>query len=192
MKTIEILIAEEILKSTIALHEFGKPVNNYISREFANVEQPTLLIINLLGVTLMDYEFVNIAFKELILNFKKNPNLYISFRIKKWEFEELCTGLIDILGLTNETNEISTLINNFFSLIYVDEKNNVNYIHSLLENEKNVLMVIENNSKILSTKIQQKLKLIPEEIATILDKLISCKLIFKEDNNKYTSIKSLL
>ncbi len=194
MNIIEINIVDDILKSRFALHEFGKPVQKLINEKIAEVNSSSLFVLNLKRANPMDYEFVIISFTEIINAYKNNSNVFIVFKVESGEFDELCTGLIDILNLqvTNGQDEANILRQNGFSMIYITENGETNYLSNLSEIQISVLTEIENNDDIDSDKIQTKFSLKAEEISGILDDLVEKKFVIRTEDYRYKSIKSFI
>lgn len=190
MINVEINIVE-ILKSRIALHEFGKPIKKILNEKLAEVRSPTLFILNLTKANPMDYEFVRISFNEIIEANKTNPNVFIVFKVDKYEFEELCMGILDILQLKIEkgTSEEDVLRQHNFSMIYVTGNDETKYLSNLSENHILILTEIENNVNIDSTIIQSKFPLRAEEVSSILDDLLARKFIVRTEDYKYQAVK---
>ena len=194
MIKVEINVVDDILKSRIALHEFGKPVQKVLHDELLKVNSPTLFLLNLSRVNPMDYEFVIISFTEIVNESKNNSNVYLVFKIESGEFEELCTGLIDILHLTIEKgqSEIDILKQNGFSMIYINEAGHTNYLTNFSDEQMSILAEIESNDNIDSMKIQSKFSLTPEDTSAVLNQFVENKFVIRIEGNKYKSVKSFI
>jgi len=196
MNKIEINIVEDILDHRFALHDLGKPVAKFLAEIIEKIIEPTLIIINLRNADPMDYEFVIVSFRELILKYLKDPNLYLVFKVSKDEKEELFRGFIDILGQKKNEggDEIETLKRLNFFLITVTDDNEVEYLTSLCEKDMDVLKEIETHNNVQSKQIQDIFKMIAEDTTQILQNLMTNKFIYKTDEVSgpfYNSIKSI-
>lgn len=183
-----------ILNSRMALHDFGIPVKKLLNSRLNDINNRTLFIINLKGVNPMDYEFVNISFHEIIDKYINDKNVYIAFKVDKWELEELCTGILDILNLKSAgaKSEMDTLKVNQFDFIYIDQNNETKYVSSYSESHLDVLKDIEGRECTSSTEIQSKFGLIPEQTTKILEDLKKSKFIYEIEGPKYCSITALI
>lgn len=196
MKKKEVNVVRDILKSRIAISEFGTPVREYLTTQLP-VTGPTLFIIDLNETNPIDYRFINIAFSEIINEYLFGDYTYLIFRVNKWELEELFVGISDILKLKlrNGISERQLLIENGFNLITVDDTIQASYLADLPENQYKILNEIEKNEIVSSSKLQEQFSLIPEETTSILQNLIKKKFIYKVDNGNtpgYKSVVSLL
>jgi hypothetical protein len=194
MERIEINIIDDILKSPMALHDFGIPVRKVINEKISDIVDPTLVVLNLKGANPMDYEFVNISFNEIIKCSQTNNNLFIAFKVDNSEFDELCTGIIDILGYKTEKGEAerSTLEKKSFSMIYIDGKGDTLYLSSLSQIHMDVLKEIESHPKLSDDQIKEKFKLNVEDTYKILNSLLENKFIIRFDGPVYTAVKTFI
>lgn len=182
MKKVEINIVEDILKSSMALHEFGRSVYKVIEKQISKIDEPTLFVLNLIGADPLDYEFINIAFADIIKQNKVDPNLYLVFKAGNWEIEELFTGLTKILKLKRDADEETDkdlLIENGVHLIIIKDTGDTMYVTSSSSKHMEVLKEIEANEKTSSAEIQQKFNLNVEDTSKILSELFRNKLIYR-------------
>lgn len=189
MRCIKIDVIQDILKSRLALHDFGIPVRKRLSDELGKVSTPTLFILSLVGANPMDYEFVNTSFSEIINAALTNENVFVTFKVDNSEFQELCTGIADIMGylIKNEMSPSDTLIQNNFTLMYLNEENEPKYIMPFGELHKSILYDVMSQQT-SSTKIQETFSMIAEEVSGILEDLLKSKFIVKVPGPEYIAI----
>jgi hypothetical protein len=194
MNKIEINIVKDILKSNMALHEFGRPVSKAIGKNLSDMTQMTLFVLNLREADPLDYEFVNIAFEEIVNRNLKDTNLYLAFKAGKWETEELFTGLTKILKLRKELNKTDEdiLTANGIHLLIINDNGEPKYFTSLSGKHLNVLSHIQAKEAVSSGDIQQTFDLIVEETSEILSDLLRSKLIYSTVGPIYHSVYSLV
>jgi hypothetical protein len=189
VEKIEIDIIHDILKSRLALHDFGIPVKNWINTEITKIKVPTLFIFSLRGANPMDYEFVNTSFNELIKAMIENADVFVAFKVDDGEFEELCTGIVDIMGYVIKGDLLAseTLVKNQFSMMYINEKDVPMYIMPFDDLHKSILNAI-TIEKISSTKLQEKFNIIVEDLYRILENLQKSKFIIKVPGPEYIAV----
>lgn len=194
MIKIEINIIGDILKSSMALHEFGRPVYRAIEEKISMLEAPTLFVINLRGADPMDYEFVNISFSGIVEQYLSNPNLFIAFKAGKWETEELFIGLTKILKLKKKVSQtdIDALKEHGINLITISDTDETSYVTNLSSKHMEVLQKIQESDKTSSADIQQTFSLNAEDTSEIILDLIKCKFIYSTVGPVYHSINSLI
>lgn len=183
-----------ILNSSLALHKFGRKVNLFIKENISEIQEPTLILINLRDLDPLDYEFIDLAFNDIFTLSLINSNIFIAFISDKWETEELLTGILHILKLEGETGQSDEeiLIKNGINLILVNEENEIQYLTTLDKVHIDVLKSIEVVESISSSEIQNKFKLNAEQTTEILSNLQKCKFIYKTTTSNgplYSSIK---
>lgn len=193
MDKIEIDIIADILKSRLALHDFGIPVQKKLHEELAKVKQPTLFILSIRGANPMDYEFVNTSFNEIIKASLNDPHVFVVFKVDDGEFEELCTGIADIMEykINNDSAASEILFQKAFTMLYIDENEKPMYIMPFDELHKKILKEI-TLGQISSKRLQEKFNIIAEVLSGILEDLLKGKFIIKVQGPEYIAVSNFI
>lgn len=192
MKKIELNIAKDVIKTNIAAQHNAAKLSNNIEKTLASITEPTLIIVNMLGVEWLDYKFIVLGLSKLIQAHRTDENIYLIIKANKYEKEEIFLGISFLLSNNNDESIAETnIIENGYWLIIVDHENSYNYLSSLTEKQIEVLNSLEECETMSSSEIQEKFSLIPEETAKTIEDLLKCKFIFKINGPLYKSIKSL-
>lgn len=195
MKKVEINIAKDILQSSVALYKIGRKVSDYINeRKFLELDEPLLLIFNLLETDPVDYKFMVSAFENTIRKNFDSENLFLAYRTDVWAAKEVIKTYLVIcrINASSAKSDEDQLRENGKSLLLIEKNNEMNYVSSLDEKHLGVLKEIESRGVVDSTQIQSKFQLKPEETTSILNKLLHCKFIYRTEGSMYHSIKSLI
>lgn len=175
-----------------------------IEKITTNICEPILLIIDFTNLNPLTYEFVEISLESIVQYTLKNNDLLILYKIDKYEFSELVTGIIDMLELQSKNkthlNE-KQLLAQHYSLVHENENHEINYLGQLSEVEEYILKIIENkgnttHNEIADILISNKKSNYCEDITKSVDRLFKLGFIFlhkKSDDapTQYYSIKHI-
>jgi hypothetical protein len=196
MEKIELEITE-LLETKLAIHFFAPIVREKISATVADLNKPTLVIINSRNTDIFDYGFAQIAFQD-ILGDNENENLFVAFFIDGYDKDEFFSGIVHLRNFDNfdKLSDEELVKKNGINLILVNNQNEISYITNLSDEHKQVLKEIENHEKVTSDHLQKKFSLMAEKITKILDELLKSKFIYSSeeapDTRFYFSVKRLI
>ncbi|WP_417855158.1 hypothetical protein [Xanthomarina gelatinilytica] len=172
-----------------------------IDKIISNISEPILLVIDFTDLNPLTYEFVEISLKDIVNYNREKNDLLILYRIDKYEFSELVTGIIDMLELQSKNysqlNE-NELLAHHYSIVHEDENNSINYLGNLSEVEEYILNIIEEKGNTTHNEIDEYLKSNEksnycEEITKSVDRLFYLRFIFlhKESDDTPTQFYSI-
>lgn len=200
------LLVKDIINNVHAYDPLADKLFNKLNLIIESIESPTLLIINFSELITLTYEFIEKALEPVIkANYSKE--IIVLYKVSnKSELEEIITGVVDFLNLQSNNKEQlneKELLSLHYSLVYLDNEDNVNYVGNISTIEGFILKIIEEGGSLTHIDIDTILKSKKkaeycEEITNSVSKLRDLgfiNLISKGDgipSSIYQSIKYLI
>lgn len=174
------LIVKDIINNLHAYDPLAYKLFDRIHLEIKSIDKPTIIILDFSGLITLTYEFIEKALKGIIGERAKLKELMVLYKIENHsELEEIITGLVDFLELQKVNEKYldeRELLSLNFSMVYLDAKDNINYIGKLSNIEEYILKIIEDRGSSTHSDIDEALKSKEkssycEEIASTVSKL---------------------